>query len=818
MISSLLKRIVFWLLIVVIAPALRAQLGLCPSNLDFESGDFTNWLCRTGGVSLVNGVNTIAWTGSIPVTGRHTIISTANAGIDRYGLFPKLCPNGSSYSVLLGDAFGGTKAEALSYTYTIPASLSSFSILFQYAVVLQNPLHGPEEQPRFKARITDLTGNVTLTCVDFDFVSSSSLPGFYESPVDYRVLCKNWTAVSVNLSQYIGKTIKIEFVTSDCTRGDHFGYAYIDVSSACNGAISGNTICAGDSSITLTAPYGFQSYRWFADNSFSQVISTTQALSLNPIPAVGTIFPVVIDPFAGFGCPDTLYAAILPAVPKPVSNAGVDSSICKYQKIKVGGPPTAGQLYSWTPANQVDNPISSNPTVWNINNGQVQSEFIVKTTDALTGCYSTDTMVLSTIQIDTSVTMLGNYSNCASDPLPVLTAHSSASLIQWHDGSSPISGANSSILQPSQTGTYWATISKDGCKDSTSRYPIAFHPLPQAGFTPVTDTGCITNNSFLFTNLSSVSDGSSLSYLWKFSDGSRPQTMSVTRSFQSLGVHPVELVVTTGFGCKDSTTGTVQIFSQGIPDFSLDSICVGRPVIFQNLSNENGSPKVDYKWDFDNGGAGSSLKDPIPEDYTGIGKASINLTMTTVGCENDPQSITKVVTVNKSAAAIRYRDITVPAGQTWPIEVRDSIGNKYNWQPQVQLSNYNSSRTNFIATGNDVEYLVNITDDHSCVTTDTLRVLVLKKPGHYLPNAFTPNGDGLNETVIPYLVGMKSLKDFSIFDRWGNLVFHTQQENKGWDGKYKGVDQPVGVYIWILKFVNLDDKIVTEKGTITIVR
>src|SRR6185436_8088586 len=251
----------------------KAQTGLCPSNLDFELGDFTGWECRTGSAT---GTLPLPVIGVIP--GRHTIISSLNAGTDFYGGFPQLCPNGSLFSVKLGNEQTGAQAESISYTYTIPSTVTTFSMLFHYAVILQNPNHTSSQQPRFRARIMDVGTGTPINCVDFDFISGNSTGGFFISPQNPTVLCKDWTPVSINLTSYIGKTISVEFITSDCTLGGHFGYAYLDVNTNCNGVISGNFLCPGNTtnSITLTAPFGFQGYEWYSDPSFTQIISTSQ--------------------------------------------------------------------------------------------------------------------------------------------------------------------------------------------------------------------------------------------------------------------------------------------------------------------------------------------------------------------------------------------------------------------------------------------------------------------------------------------------------------------------------------------------------------
>jgi gliding motility-associated-like protein len=751
----------------------------------------------------------------------HTIIPSATAGLDPYGGFPKNCPNGSGFSVKLGNETAttnggiGKEASGISYTYTIPATVSIFSVFFYYAVVLQNPGHTVEEQPRFRARIKDISTGTLISCVSFDFIASSSLGGFLPSPLGQGVLYKDWTPVTLELSGLAGRTIEVEFIATECTQGGHFAYAYVDVNSNCNGAISGTTICQGNNSVNLTAPFGFQSYEWYSDNTFSTLLTNTQTLALNPAPSVGAVLPVIVIPYPGFGCRDTLEATISVAA-KPVSNAGPDVSICKYQTAQLGGSPTPGYNYVWRPANLVSNTVISNPIGWNI--APDPSEIIVKTTDILTGCFSEDTVYVSNIDVEKTITLTGNAEFCNGESNAILSVSNSSTGIQWHNAALPITGATSFTFLPLISGDFWASLIQSGCKDSTTTIPIVVHPLPQASFFPNEDTLCATNNIFQFNNTSASPDNAALSYNWKFSDGTSQQIKDAVKTFDAVGNYKVKLITTTIFDCKDSTSSTVYVLPNGVPDFTLDSICLNRPVLFKNLSSENGSNLVNYKWNFNNGGQVSTIKNPLPIVYSIPGKASVTLELTTLGCDTDPKSISKEVQVNPGHTAIRYRDITVPQGNTRYIHVRDSVGSIFNWRPQIQLSQYNKQYTEFFATGDDVRYLVDITDTHTCVTTDTILMQILKKPGYYLPTAFTPNGDGLNDRVRPYLIGMQQLKSFSVFNRWGTLIFYTTKEGDEWDGKYKGVELDNGVYVWILEFINGNNIKVTEKGTIAIVR
>ena len=145
-----------------------AQAGLCPSNLNFETGDFTGWDCFAGTTSS----NPLPFTGPIP--GRHTIINAATSGLDPFGGFPEISPLGSNYSVKLGNHSTQSQAESISYTYTIPSNLSVFSMLLYYAVVIESPGHVPSNQPRFLARIIDVATGQPIPCVNFDFIAQTN--------------------------------------------------------------------------------------------------------------------------------------------------------------------------------------------------------------------------------------------------------------------------------------------------------------------------------------------------------------------------------------------------------------------------------------------------------------------------------------------------------------------------------------------------------------------------------------------------------------------------------------------------------------------
>ena len=88
----------------------------------------------------------------------------------------------------------------------------------------------------------------------------------------------------------------------------------------------------------------------------------------------------------------------------------------------------------------------------------------------------------------------------------------------------------------------------------------------------------------------------------------------------------------------------------------------------------------------------------------------------------------------------------------------------------------------------------------------------------YVPKVFTPNGDGTNDILKPILVGISSFHYFSVYNRWGNLIFTTEDPGTGWDGRFKGVPQPIETYLWVAEGVDIYGKKIIQKGIVSLVR
>ena len=152
-----------------------------------------------------------------------------------------------------------------------------------------------------------------------------------------------------------------------------------------------------------------------------------------------------------------------------------------------------------------------------------------------------------------------------------------------------------------------------------------------------------------------------------------------------------------------------------------------------------------------------------------------------------------------------------------PHQLQARGGVNYVWTPTGPLNNP------FIANPlailyNDTYFNVQVTDAIGCTDDDDVFVKVYEGPMYYLPNAFTPNGDGLNDIFRPTPVGIRSTDYFMVFDRYGAKMYETRQWMQGWDGTLKGKPASSGTYVWMIKGIDKNGAVVEMKGTVILVR
>ncbi|MES2279470.1 MAG: gliding motility-associated C-terminal domain-containing protein [Bacteroidota bacterium] len=347
------KRLLILLIFVL---TVRVGFAQCLENVGFEKGTFVGWKCYTGTFPDNTGTTPIIWTPVAgPVDGNYTISiipNTSPQSLDKYGHFPVNTPNGSKYSLQLGnDAYsgGGTRpawAERVTYDFIVPTN--DYTLIYYYAVVFQNPItqpHDQYQQPQFIANVNNLDNPSENTgqCGSFSFYGKPDIRGFMKSDAGNDVLYKPWAPIIVKIANHQGKHFQLEFISRDCSKGGHFGYAYLDFNEAnCNSPITGNLYCANQDVITLTAPPGFETYKWTNDKD--SIVSTEPTYKIHqPFPGDGTKYNLSITPYDGQGCPNAFTTSITKLSDEFILKVRPDTSGCKADGIDLTQAPiTAG--------------------------------------------------------------------------------------------------------------------------------------------------------------------------------------------------------------------------------------------------------------------------------------------------------------------------------------------------------------------------------------------------------------------------------------------------------------------------------------------
>lgn len=256
----------YFLFLFFIANLINAQSGCF--NSDFSNADFEGWRASYGPRSNPN-LNKGANFSHHFITNTEVVDSVATScGGELF-----MVPPGETHAARLGNNRGGTEADRLIYDVDVVTPDNNLFI-YKYAVVLQDGGHDKESQPNFSVRILNAQGNeIDPYCGVYNV--SSGEPN-QNANVCGDIYWTQWNTVGINLSNYLGQKIAIEFTTRDCSFVQHFGYAYI--SAKCSKLKINVAVCDGGNNFTLTAPSGFIGYSWTYNG---QVIGTpTQSITL----------------------------------------------------------------------------------------------------------------------------------------------------------------------------------------------------------------------------------------------------------------------------------------------------------------------------------------------------------------------------------------------------------------------------------------------------------------------------------------------------------------------------------------------------------
>lgn len=489
------------------------------------------------------------------------------------------------------------------------------------------------------------------------------------------------------------------------------------------------------------------------------------------------------------GCTDTDTIAVT-MLALPAVNAGVDQTICPGTAATLSGA-AAGSTFSWSPPAGLSSTIVLDPTA----NPATATTYTLTTTDG-NGCVNRDSVRIDFFPNSQIVT--GTDTAICIGRSVRLQASTMVSYT-WQPGTS-LSNANvaNPWATPTVTTVYTVTgTDANGCV-STATQRVTVNPLPALN-PAFTDTTICPGTSV------TLQVASGFTYVWT------PATYLSNPGIANPVATPTGAVsytvtATNNFNCSSNAVIDVDVYPVTDPNAGPANagICPGDAI---QLTAQGG---VSYDWSprssLDNRNAATPFASPSATTQYTVVIQDIN------GCTF---SDTVSVTVYPAAWSEAGDDQSVFIGNSVILE--GSGNGAYNWTPDKWLSD--ATIANPVATpDSSTTYTLTITTPDGCTAQDSVYIRVYYPTEMYMPNAFTPNGDGNNDLFGPVWFNEFELVYFRIFNRWGQLVYETNDPTAWWNGTANGVPQPMDTYVYMIRGVGNRGENFVQEGNVVLLR
>jgi gliding motility-associated-like protein len=353
------------------------------------------------------------------------------------------------------------------------------------------------------------------------------------------------------------------------------------------------------------------------------------------------------------------------------------------------------------------------------------------------------------------------------------------------------------------------------CPD-TAWINIHVDPRPQSQFTLQADTACGPPATALVTNTSA----GAVSFTWEW-QGNTSSAFEPPLAFSDTGSHVIHLISENTFTCRDTAEHFFRVLGQPILGLNIDPPdgCAPHAVNFTNLSQYGDS----VRWAFGDGEF-SGLDNPV-HVYDEAGVYSVELYVSSGnGLCADDSILVEVIQVNPRAEASIQVSPQVISESSPSIDLfnTSSFANAYELYIDDQLVS-NEVPANFVFDNPDtgfVELKLIANNVFGCPDTATTDIYIKSAPNIYIANSFSPNGDNINEGFRPYLDRSPTYYYFSVYDRWGHIVFDTFKRDEEWNGTFQNrgkKDIKQDVYVYKLTCIFETDQIFNVIGNITVI-
>jgi gliding motility-associated-like protein len=529
---------------------------------------------------------------------------------------------------------------------------------------------------------------------------------------------------------------------------------------------------------------------WNFGNGSTSTLSAPTPLTYN---AVGP-YTISLVLTSANGCADTASQNITINPNPNVTNN--DTAICLGQSVQFQG--SGGTSYTWSPATFLNDPTLPSPIATPTNS----TVYTVSATNQFQ-CTASDVVNVTIFPnptvnagLDTSVCL-----NPGSIRDSVRLQASGAQTYVWQPANSLNSAFTSSpVAKPTFNTTYFVIgTDANGCIGTDS---VVVYVLDPTLNLIVDNNQNVCINDTVYADI--INQGAS-NYSWN------PTQFITDPTSYSPGFFPTVttpyILSVSNYCYNKADTIFINVLPLPILSFShVDSLCSNQSVVLQI----NGAST--YVWSADSTlstllGANPTASPLINTTYSVTGTDAN-------GCKNSASTTITIVPlplVNAGYDTIIYRD-------TYGFLNGSTNAQNFLWSPDIYLSSDNVLNTRIEPTKTQ-QYVLTGISDFGCVNYDTVLIIVETNTILLIPTAFSPNGDGVNDVFrILRTLNIQKLLGFSVYNRWGEQVYSTNNIDDGWDGSFRNVEQELGVYVWTVEALTKDNEKVLRKGNVTLLR
>lgn len=563
-------------------------------------------------------------------------------------------------------------------------------------------------------------------------------------------------------------------------------------------------------------------------SDFNYLWSTTNG---NIVSGENTLSPVVSQPGTyellvtnwANGCTETTQVDVLQDVQPPTAEAGIANQLtCKDQTVTLNGAgssigPDFKYQWSTTDGHLVSGENTLMPTV------NLTGTYTLTVTNQLNGCTASDIVAVSqNIDLPQALITPPDLLTCA---VTAVTIHASASQgvefqYNWTTTNGHIaSGADGLSPLVDAPGTYLLTVANllNGCSKEwqTTVNQDVQKPVANAGSAFVMD--CFEEVNYL-DGSKSLGNGA-ISFSWSTTDGSLVSGLNTAAPGVNLPGTYLLIVTNLQNGCTDSDQVTITKEGPTVAPSVLQPLCFGDKGTINLSGTTDGTPP--YLSSIDGGlhfSTQNVFKQLTPGNYDIIVQDAR-------GCKYNTSA--NIEEPNQLKVALEP-EVRIKLGESYQINTSVSLPlteiSQVNWFPSTNLSC--SDCLNPLATpATTMLYKVKVVSINGCKDEAPILLRVDKRGGIFVPNAFSPNGDGTNDIFMIYsdLISVKQIKSFLVFNRWGETVFQYFQFEPnnpayGWDGKHRGEYLNPDVFTWMAVVEYIDGREEILKGDVMLMK